>query len=122
MGVHCGGKSGVDDIERGIGMTKQKKEKANLTGNVVFAWSKSGSKTKPKLPKKWLDSPSQPFRDKSIIGEALKAWREERGLKQVDAAKKLGVTKRSLQNWEQGTRRPHPLIEQVLRDRMASSK
>ena len=57
-----------------------------------------------------------------MIGEELKRWRTERGLKQTEAAKRLKITLRSLQNWEQGSRHPHPLIAQVLRDRMASSQ
>ena len=32
--------------------------------------------------------------------KTLKAWRERKGFTQVDAAKKLGISVRTLQNWE----------------------
>ena len=32
--------------------------------------------------------------------EAVKDWRERKGLTQADAAKKLGISVRTLQNWE----------------------
>ena len=53
-----------------------------------------------------------------MLSEDLKQWRKERGLKQGPAAKKLQITLRSLQNWEQGTRRPNQMLERVLRARM----
>ena len=31
---------------------------------------------------------------------AVKDWRERKGLTQADAAKKLGISVRTLQNWE----------------------
>ena len=32
--------------------------------------------------------------------KTLKEWRERKGLTQADAAKKLGISVRTLQNWE----------------------
>ena len=32
--------------------------------------------------------------------KAVKDWRERKGLTQADAAKKLGISIRTLQNWE----------------------
>lgn len=57
-----------------------------------------------------------------MIKNELKKWREGKGLNQTEAAKRLKITLRSLQNWEQGTRRPHPIVARVLRDRMAAGQ
>jgi DNA-binding transcriptional regulator YiaG len=35
------------------------------------------------------------------FSRALKAWRGERGFSQRDAAEFLGISKRTLENWEQ---------------------
>ena len=34
------------------------------------------------------------------FAKKLKAWRERKGFTQADAAKKLGLSARTLQNWE----------------------
>lgn len=49
-------------------------------------------------------------------GEALKYWREYRGLSQSQLAKKTGISVRSLQNMEQGLRDINKAsVETVLR-------
>jgi len=49
-------------------------------------------------------------------GEALKYWRESRGLSQSQLAKKTGISVRSLQNMEQGLRDINKAsVETVLR-------
>ena len=48
-------------------------------------------------------------RNKALAPEELKAWRAFMNLTQVEAADTLGVSERSIENWEQGTRKPdHP--------------
>ena len=39
-------------------------------------------------------------------GQRLRAWREAKGWTRKKAAKELGVTERSLENWEYGHRKP----------------
>lgn len=34
------------------------------------------------------------------FAKTLQAWRERKGLTQVEAARKLGISVRTLQNWE----------------------
>lgn len=43
------------------------------------------------------------------IPAKLRAWRKARGLSQSQAAPVLGLTKRTLENWEQGTTQPRGL-------------
>jgi len=43
------------------------------------------------------------------IPSKLRAWRKARGLSQSQAAPVLGITLRSLENWEQGTTQPRGL-------------
>ena len=49
-----------------------------------------------------------------MIANKLKIWRKNLGISQNKAAKKLGVPVRTLQNWEQGTRRPQGLALKVV--------
>ena len=43
------------------------------------------------------------------LGERLRDWREAKGLSQSEAAMKLKVSKRTLQEWEQGRAEPRHL-------------
>ena len=45
------------------------------------------------------------------LGERIKKWRLERGLFQVDLAKRIGVDKMTIVNWEKGRTKP---IKQYL--------
>ena len=40
------------------------------------------------------------------LGERIKKWRLERGLFQVDLAKKVGVSEMTIVNWEKGRTKP----------------
>ena len=44
----------------------------------------------------------------------LQRWREQRGLKQTDAAETLGVPYRTYVNWEQSKRTPPDWQQQML--------
>ncbi len=50
----------------------------------------------------------------------LRAWRQRENLSQSQAALRLHISKRTLQEWEQGRATPHGLaraaIENVIRD------
>jgi putative transcriptional regulator len=52
-------------------------------------------------------------------GERLKAWRTSKNLSQSQAASELGVSVRTLQEWEQGRMQPRGLalsaLEQMLK-------
>lgn len=48
------------------------------------------------------------------LSEELKAWRETAGLKQDEAAKVLGITLRTLENWEQGFSEPRGLAKTAI--------
>lgn len=43
------------------------------------------------------------------LPEQLKNWRTTKGYSQAQAAKKLGISVRTLQQWEQGARKPQGL-------------
>lgn len=45
----------------------------------------------------------------TTIPAQLRKWRKARGLSQSQAAPVLGLTKRTLENWEQGTTQPRGL-------------
>ena len=45
--------------------------------------------------------------------QKLRAWRRQAGLSQAEAAKALGIKRRSLQHWEQG-RLPGPLAQMAI--------
>jgi len=45
----------------------------------------------------------------TTIQTKLRAWRKARGLSQSQAAPVLGLTQRTLENWEQGTTQPRGL-------------
>ncbi len=45
----------------------------------------------------------------SEVPAKLKAWRKARGLSQGQAAPVLGISRRTLENWEQGEHKPSPL-------------
>jgi len=45
----------------------------------------------------------------TTIPAQLRRWRKARGLSQSQAAPVLGLTKRTLENWEQGTTQPRGL-------------
>jgi DNA-binding XRE family transcriptional regulator len=40
------------------------------------------------------------------LGERIKKWRFERGLFQVDLAKRIGVSEMTIVNWEKGRTKP----------------
>jgi DNA-binding transcriptional regulator YiaG len=56
----------------------------------------------------------------------LRAWRERGNLSQSEAALRLQISKRTLQEWEQGRAAPHVLarsaVENALRVQRASKK
>lgn len=47
----------------------------------------------------------------------LKKWREDLGLGQADAARALGVSVRTLQNWEIERNTPSELVREALKVR-----
>lgn len=53
------------------------------------------------------------------LARRLPAWRERKDLSQSEAALKLRISKRTLQEWEQGRAEPsgfaRPAIEQAIR-------
>jgi transcriptional regulator with XRE-family HTH domain len=53
----------------------------------------------------------------SEFGEQLKAWREAHGFSQADAAEHLNISKRTLQNWEQGKSTPNWPTQAAFGDR-----
>lgn len=58
---------------------------------------------------------------RSEFAERLVKWREAKGLSQAQAASVLGVSVRSLQNWEIGWRSPllssvGPVLERLSKD------
>jgi DNA-binding transcriptional regulator YiaG len=56
------------------------------------------------------------------VDRCLKNWRRGTGLSQRDAALKLGVPKKTLQDWEQGRRTPRGLALSALLDRINAEK
>src|SRR5947208_6545874 len=57
-------------------------------------------------------------RKNSPLGEQLRAWRKRLDLSQSMAANKLKISKRTLQNWEQGHRRPRGFALDQLREKL----
>jgi putative transcriptional regulator len=53
------------------------------------------------------------------FGELVRAWRERRKLSRVDAARKLGVPLRTLEDWEYGKRTPRGLARELITARLA---
>lgn len=50
------------------------------------------------------------------VPDLLRAWRAQHGLSQSTAAERLGISKRTLQDWEAGERRkPSATTEALLR-------
>lgn len=49
------------------------------------------------------------------VSEKIKHWRLENGLTQQDAAVKLGITVKTIWNWENGITSPPPYIERLLK-------
>ena len=47
-----------------------------------------------------------PLYPDQTLGERIKKWRLERGLFQVDLAKKIGVSEMTIVNWEKGRTKP----------------
>lgn len=52
------------------------------------------------------------------IPKQLKAWRARAGLSQPDAAAHLGITRRTLENWEQGVNAPRGLARSALLEKL----
>lgn len=52
------------------------------------------------------------------LSEQLRAWRKRKDLSQTEAALKLNISKRTLQEWEQGRAEPHELVRTALKERM----
>lgn len=50
----------------------------------------------------------------TTIQTKLRAWRKARGLSQSGAAPLLGVTLRTLENWEQGRSQPRGLALRAI--------
>jgi putative transcriptional regulator len=53
------------------------------------------------------------------FGELVRTWRERRKLSRVDAARKLGVPLRTLEDWEYGKRTPRGLARELITARLA---
>jgi len=60
---------------------------------------------------------TEPPKPDEKSGQALRRWREMRGWTREEAAEKLGVSARTLENWELGVRTPPALqvLERLLR-------
>ena len=52
------------------------------------------------------------------LGERLYSWRERCNFSQSEAALKLKVSKRTLQEWEQGRATPRHLALEALREKI----
>lgn len=50
----------------------------------------------------------------------LRRWRKVRGLSQGQAAPLLGITRRTLENWEQGINAPRGLALEALHTKLKS--
>jgi DNA-binding transcriptional regulator YiaG len=50
--------------------------------------------------------------------QKLKTWRAAKSLTQAEAAARLGVPLRTLQNWERGANAPRGLALAALKERM----
>lgn len=53
-------------------------------------------------------------RRKSSFDELVRQWRETRELTKVDAAKRLGIPLRTLEDWEAGRRTPRGIARRML--------
>jgi len=51
---------------------------------------------------------------KQKLSNQIKEWRKRKGLSQSQAAKLIGVPKRTLQNWELEYREPRGLTREAL--------
>jgi Helix-turn-helix. len=56
---------------------------------------------------------------KNEISTRLRRWRERHKLSQSQAALKLNISARTLQEWEQGRAVPHHLARTALQDKIA---
>ena len=56
---------------------------------------------------------------KRKLGRMLKSWRDKYGLTQEQAAKALGVSRHSVEAYEQDLREPRGLARQVILDRLS---
>jgi transcriptional regulator with XRE-family HTH domain len=58
------------------------------------------------------------------LGERIRKWRLEKGLLQVDLAKRIGVSEMMIVNWEKGKNRPIKQnlerLEKILGDLLPS--
>jgi DNA-binding transcriptional regulator YiaG len=54
------------------------------------------------------------------LGERLYAWRRRNNYSQREAAARLQVSTRTLQEWEQGRARPHALVLRLLQQEIRS--
>lgn len=55
-----------------------------------------------------------------IFARELKAWRKRAKLSQSQAAVKLGIPTKTLQNWEHGRNTPGALAQEALRATLRS--
>lgn len=53
--------------------------------------------------------------EKTTDSIAVKALRAETGLSQVAFAKKLGIPRRTIENWESGVSAPPPYVVELIR-------
>jgi len=58
----------------------------------------------------------QPRLSRKSLGERLCNWREANDLSQSEAAMKLKISKRTLQEWEQGRAEPRHLAMEAIND------
>jgi DNA-binding transcriptional regulator YiaG len=66
-----------------------------------------------------MKEPMKALKDKritkvSILPAQLRAWRAAHNLSQSKAAERLGITQRTLENWEQGCRKPGKFAREAV--------
>ena len=63
----------------------------------------------------------RPAAANTLIGR-LRVWRKRNDLSQSEAALKLQISKRTLQEWEQGRAAPHAYARRALEKAIASER
>lgn len=72
----------------------------------------------PRQRKQPLKNPPPSPPNPVTIATRLKRWRKVRGLSQGQAAPLLGITRRTLENWEQGINAPRGLALEALHTKL----
>ncbi len=63
-----------------------------------------------------------PCRSRKLFRKTIKDWRERKGFTQADAAEKLGISIRTLQNWEDALNMPREYGLNALVKALASDR